>query len=225
MKGPIIIGDWDLERPTVRGADFSAYGASLIIPHHRNREWQGDQIVPLAALYVQRAQDGTLVGHCDVSHREWALPDLFNPLLSARACEAFHLQPRSPHSERVAIGKLVVQREAWRLAAGELAFSATKDVAWKQFAALRAWASANGVPRHVFVKAESEAKPIYFDFHSPLYVETFVALMRRLPPADQVAISEMLPGPQELWLHDADDNRYTTELRCVAVDTSDSTSR
>jgi hypothetical protein len=33
-----------------------------------------------------------------------------------------------------------------------------------------------------------------------------------------VRFSEMLPGPEHLWLTDAQGNRYTSELRLTAVD-------
>jgi hypothetical protein len=43
-------------------------------------------------------------------------------------------------------------------------------------------------------------------------------------PADRpagerwVAFTEMLPGPDELWLADAQGRRYTSELRVVVLD-------
>ena len=38
-------------------------------------------------------------------------------------------------------------------------------------------------------------------------------------PADlQVGITEMLPEPAQMWLPDAQDQRYASELRIVALD-------
>jgi hypothetical protein len=37
-------------------------------------------------------------------------------------------------------------------------------------------------------------------------------------PATRITISELLPGPDQAWLPDADGNRYFSELRLTAVD-------
>jgi hypothetical protein len=34
----------------------------------------------------------------------------------------------------------------------------------------------------------------------------------------QIDVSEMLPTPEQIWLTDAENNRYTNELRIVVVD-------
>jgi hypothetical protein len=36
----------------------------------------------------------------------------------------------------------------------------------------------------------------------------------------RATISEMLPGPEHLWLRDAEGRRYTSEFRLVTVDAS-----
>jgi len=60
-----------------------------------------------------------------------------------------------------------------------------------------------------------EPKPIYVDFGSPVQVEIFVSYLRA---ADELGLSEMLPGHDDLWLHDARGSRYTSELRLAATD-------
>jgi hypothetical protein len=70
-----------------------------------------------------------------------------------------------------------------------------------------------------------EIKPIYVDFASPIYVELLAKLVRRTKEAgggesarEQVTVAEMLPGPDQVWLADAADQRYTSELRIAALD-------
>ena len=78
------------------------------------------------------------------------------------------------------------------------------------------------LPRYVFAKAHVEDKPLYVDFDSPVYVELFIKVVRRVlasdRPNEQIAISEMLPTPDQVWLSDFSGEKYTSELRIVAVD-------
>jgi hypothetical protein len=66
----------------------------------------------------------------------------------------------------------------------------------------------------------AEDKPVAVHFGSPALVGVLARAMRRATE-DQLAtfsITEMLPGPDRLWLRDKDDRHYTSELRFVAVD-------
>jgi len=78
------------------------------------------------------------------------------------------------------------------------------------------------MPRFVFFKAPVEPKPCYLDFESPILVDIFCKMVRRTQDAGsagaQIEISEMLPTPDQIWLTDAENNRYTNELRLVVVD-------
>jgi hypothetical protein len=78
------------------------------------------------------------------------------------------------------------------------------------------------LPRFVFVKLPVEVKPFYLDFDSPVYVEIFAKMVRRMVAShrakDEVTISEMLPAPGQFWLTDADGHAYTSELRMVVRD-------
>jgi hypothetical protein len=71
------------------------------------------------------------------------------------------------------------------------------------------------------VVSPTEPRPFYVDFHSPVYVNIFAKAVRRLPrddPQGRMTISEMPPTPEQTWLTDDEGNRYTSELRFVAVD-------
>jgi hypothetical protein len=58
------------------------------------------------------------------------------------------------------------------------------------------------------------------DFDSPVYVSIFAKAVRRLArrdPGAKLTVSEMLPTPEQTWLTDDEGQRYTSELRFVAV--------
>jgi hypothetical protein len=84
------------------------------------------------------------------------------------------------------------------------------------------WMRRHGLPRFVFVRVPVEVKPFYLDFESPIYVEIFIKMIRRMLASDskqgRVTLIEMLPTPEQVWLPDADGRTYTSELRIVAWD-------
>ncbi|MFG1954764.1 lantibiotic dehydratase [Micromonospora sp. NPDC048830] len=121
------------------------------------------------------------------------------------------------HVPRIRCGRVVLQRETWRVPADRLrglAYSgdrvAADDAA--EFLAARRLRAEHGLPRHVFVKLPGEPKPIYVDWEAPLLVRQLCRLARRA--RGTVEISEMLPGPDQRWFA-VDGQRYTTELRCA----------
>jgi hypothetical protein len=64
-----------------------------------------------------------------------------------------------------------------------------------------------------------ERKPTYLDMESSVLVRIFCRQIRqRADRLDElVAVSEMLPRPEDCWL-ELDRERYTSELRLAAVD-------
>jgi hypothetical protein len=108
--------------------------------------------------------------------------------------------------------------------AAEMSFAFEKDEAMR-FLNARRWAAELGLPRFVFYKSPIEVKPVYLDLQSPVLVNLFARVVRRTAQgsgADEaIWVSEMLPGPDEVWLEDGAGQRYTSELRLVAVDQSD----
>jgi hypothetical protein len=135
---------------------------------------------------------------------------LFLPIFVA-ALRSF--DPVGEGNNRVQIGRLVVRRATWTSSAGELPESPDE---------LAAWASARGLPRQVFVRSPLERKPRFVDLESPTLLRTlarFVAPARERAPEAEVVFTEMLPAPDECWLEDGD-GHYTSELRVVALDTS-----
>ncbi|MYZ38957.1 hypothetical protein GT002_28595 [Streptomyces sp. SID4917] len=54
-----------------------------------------------------------------------------------------------------------------------------------------------------------------------MYVNIFAKAARRLArkdPSARMTVTEMLPTPEQAWLTDDEGNKYTSELRFVAVD-------
>ena len=125
------------------------------------------------------------------------------------------------HAPRVLIDKLVIHRETWRFLKDELNFATEKDEA-SRFLGARRWMKNHELPQKMFVKSALEVKPFYVDLESPVLVEILCRAIRRMNSSggegEALIFSEMLPGPQQLWLQDAKGNKYTSELRFAVVD-------
>lgn len=120
------------------------------------------------------------------------------------------------HAPRIRTGRTVLQRELWRIPAGELhgvgiaGFGRTGDAA--EFHAACGLRERHRLPRYCFVKFAGEPKPLFVDFEAPLFVRQMFRLAQGANGL--VEFSEMLPGPDRLWLtHEG--RRYTTEIRCA----------
>jgi len=126
-----------------------------------------------------------------------------------------------PHMPRVTIDRVVVQREQWSYGAAELQF-VQKEEECDRFLEARRWMREQGLPRYIFVSAHIEDKPFYVDLESPVYVEILLKLVRRVLASDKpdtpIVITEMLPNPEQLWLPDKDNRKYSSELRMAFVD-------
>jgi hypothetical protein len=170
-----------------------------------------DLIGSPAGLLVRR-RDGTL---------ERDLLEVVGDLISGAIMNSFDLVPPGAHTPRVTIDDLVVGRERWTLAATNPAFADTADESTRYLQA-RAWAASHGLPRHVFLRFTGERKPIYADLTSLASIDLISRSLRRSrrnAGADAtVTVVEMLPAPDQAWLTDARGQRYTAELRMVAVD-------
>lgn len=124
------------------------------------------------------------------------------------------------HVPRTSIDCLVVSRETWRLALGDLDFAAARSEG-ERFVGARAWRRRFGLPEHVFVGFAHETKPFGVDLRSPVLVEALAASVRagtRRDPEAPVVVSEMLPAPGGAWVPDAEGRTYVSELRLQFVD-------
>jgi hypothetical protein len=180
--------------------------------------WRADaQVLPASELVVERAAEGLIVRTRD-GMRRFHVADFYSMILGRHYWEKISLLPARPHLPRIAFDGLVVAREKWRFACGEIAFAGLAS-AEARFVAARRWMWAHGLPRWVFARFASERKPVYVDFTSPVSVDAFARLLRRgaEDEAGAVAVSEMLPTPEQCWLADAEGNRYSSELRLAAL--------
>ncbi len=86
-----------------------------------------------------------------------------------------------------------------------------------------AFARDRGMPRRLFAKSPLERKPMYLDVESPALARILCRHARQAAadaPDAPIRFTEMLPTPEQCWLSDAEDNRYVSEMRLVAVDRS-----
>ena len=178
------------------------------------------KVLPLGALVVEREGDDLVVKTRDGRLR-FEIIDVLAEFFGLTVTSCFNLLAAAKHTPRVTIDRLVVSRESWSFSALEIGFAHEKS-APDRFVAARKWARENGMPRFVFVKTPAEVKPFYVDFESPIYIDIFAKLVRQAMNAEnkdgRIRVTEMLPAHDESWLLDAEGERYTSELRIVAVD-------
>lgn len=139
---------------------------------------------------------------------------VFDWLLTTQVNSHFRMFSRKAHQPRVQIDDLIVQREAWSFSREELEFATRKDPN-ARLQGILTLAEEHALPRRVFVKARNEAKPFFMDFRDVLSMEDGMKFLRA---TDEATFSEFLPGPEQLALQDAAGRSYTSELRCVVVD-------
>ncbi|WP_141324318.1 lantibiotic dehydratase [Myxococcus sp. AB025B] len=172
--------------------------------------------IPLDDLFVE--SDGKSARL--VSKRLGSEVCLYNGELESAVHTAFSLPRIRPlkvslgeHTPRVTLGGVVVQREQWKLdAAACEALLACKDDRARLRVASGLW-DARGLPPCVFAKFKGERKPVLVDVRSPPLLRVFLNLLEQ---KEEVLLSEMLPGPEQLWLR-GPMGRHTVELRCTLM--------
>jgi hypothetical protein len=176
--------------------------------------------ITIGELVVEEL-DGRLQLRTRDGSQRFEFVEAFAELLTMHVSDTFKLLSPRPHMPRIMLDRLVVTRESWMLPIGTLAFAHEKDEA-ARFLAARRWAWAHGFPRFAFIKTPVELKPFYVDFDSPVLINIFAKIMRRTaaeyPPETLITVGEMWPDLNHIWLPDAEGQRYTCELRMVAVD-------
>jgi hypothetical protein len=150
-----------------------------------------------------------------------AVETFASEMLSSVLVNCFKIFAPRRHTPRVTIDNLVISRETWSFEPEEMEFAFEKSEA-ERFLAARRWMREMELPRFVFYKTPVERKPYYVDFESPVYVDMFARAVRNTAEGDAggqpIDVSEMLPGPDQHWLCDAEGNAYTGELRIIALD-------
>ncbi|MEV0129591.1 hypothetical protein AB0H83_14180 [Dactylosporangium sp. NPDC050688] len=151
------------------------------------------------------------------------LLEVVGELLTEAVVNAFKPLPPGSHQPRITIDRLVLCREAWTFDAADTAWAFAADER-RRYAAARRWRIEHGLPERLFCKVPTEKKPFALDFRSLPLVNLLAKTVRQTAGAGPgtFTVSEMLPESDGLWLTDGSGNRYTSELRFVAVDTEQS---
>ncbi len=167
-------------------------------------------LTDVAGKLVVRSRDGR--------HR-FDLVEVLGDLLALHLLQHFRILPPAAHSPRITVDRVVLSRESWTCPAADLGFASMAGERDRYLAA-RDWAGRLGVPRFAFAHTTVESKPFFVDLAALSSVDLLARAARRAAaaPAGTVTITEMLPEPDGLWLTDAAGDRYTAELRMVAVD-------
>ena len=178
------------------------------------------RMLPIGQLVLEE-HDGEIVVRTRDGDHQFDLLEVFHDIIAPNICDAFKILAPGAHTPRVTIDRLVICRESWRFAPTELSWAFATD-ALERFLGQRRWAQLQDLPRFFFVRTPNEMKPYYVDVDSPIYAEIFAKAVRQSEASESkdetITITEMLPDLEHLWLPDANGERYTSELRIVAVD-------
>lgn len=109
----------------------------------------------------------------------------------------------------VVLGAVTLQRARWRVPTQTLAAAEPHT----RFLGLRRLARDTNV-RFLFGRSAHERKPYLIDLASPLAADLVNHITRG---CDEIDVERMAPGPEGLWLRDAEGRRYTSELRMQVV--------
>lgn len=180
-----------------------------------------ERALPLGRLVVEE-REGELVVCTRNGSQQFDVLEIFDGMLAPQVCDMFKILASAPYTPRITIDRLVMCRETWRFAPEELSWASHTDPL-AGYVGCRRWAQAHKLPRFFFVRTPCERKPFYVDLDSPIYVELFAKAVRQVigtegTKGEFITLAEMLPDPEHAWLPDAQGNRYTCEMRLVAVD-------
>lgn len=118
-----------------------------------------------------------------------------------------------PHTPRLILQGIVMQRERWDLPTADLIAGALPKDGLDLFRLAQAWRVRYGWPARVFVRVPNERKPFYIDLNSYLSVELLAFLLRGNAT---LTVTEMLPDVDGLWLR-REEQPYTSEMRVTAL--------
>lgn len=188
---------------------------------------EGHTAHPLSDLMICKREGRLLVVSCDQS-RSFDILTAFSDLLGTYLGHKASFWPAASYCPRVAIDKLVIQRETWRMGPDALSFAFAEGQS-QRFLGARKWMRSRGIPQIMFVKSPLEEKPFYVDLDSPVFVDILCKTVRELRlakgPSREIAFSEMLPGTRDAWLPGASGETFTSELRFAIIERQPSSMR
>jgi hypothetical protein len=212
-----IPDDWP--RTTARETEWLAGPADVQLGFTVASGMNRERLLPVTALTVT-ADAGRLIVRAP-DGRSWPLIETFADLLCMNAFDTWKLAGTGTHTPRITVDGLVFVRETWRTTVGDTGLAGVIGER-ERYLAVRRWRQVLQLPERVFIRIDTEVKPCYLDLTSPLYARILCNMLgaahRRGGPGTSLAISEMLPGPDDAWLTDADGLRYACELRAQIRD-------
>ncbi|HTF66874.1 MAG TPA: lantibiotic dehydratase [Edaphobacter sp.] len=131
------------------------------------------------------------------------------------------LQGEASHSPRLQVGRVIVQRESWKVKPDTDQIEAAKAGGEGSYAAIRALREEHNLPERVYLRGilpqrmslEKDVKPVYMDFRNPLLAEVASKMVGRF---DGLLITEMLPTIGDCWL-EGPGGHYSSEFRTVVM--------
>lgn len=108
---------------------------------------------------------------------------------------------------RIRFNQTIYKRQTWVFAQSQWPSPEADD--FHAFVGWRCWQQSHSLPRWVFIKCDSEPKPLFIDFDNPLAIDALTTVLKK---AQRIQVSEMLPAPDQLWLNDAR-GRVCCEIR------------
>ncbi|HET9894515.1 MAG TPA: lantibiotic dehydratase [Streptosporangiaceae bacterium] len=176
------------------------------------------RLLPSMTITVTE-QDGELIAAAG-DGRRWPLLAIFAMPIAWSGTDLFKLARPGRHVPRITIDRLVVVRESWRTTVAEA--WPTRSGGLPEYLAARRLRLALGLPDRLFVKISAEVKPVYVDLTSPRSVSALATMLRaareRAGAQTEVAMTELLPGPDQAWLPGPGGQRYFSELRVQVRD-------
>jgi hypothetical protein len=175
-------------------------------------------VMPGAAMTVIR-RGGELAVRLMSSGAELDFFEVIGDLMSGVVANAFQPVAPAAHRPRITIDRFVLCREQWIFQVADSGWAFVKDER-ARYRLARIWRQEHQLPERVFFRVPAEAKPVAADFRSLVLVNLFAKHIRQTKAAGygEYTVTEMLPGPGQLWLADHAGRRYTCELRFVAFD-------
>ncbi|MGW0711549.1 hypothetical protein ACWD4G_37305 [Streptomyces sp. NPDC002643] len=168
---------------------------------------------------VRRWRNGFIGLHEPADGRDlWLLPDyddngvdvggLIHCATPALSLTSFTL---GPHTPRIVIDGVVVQRRRWEIGAADVPGASGRVPSGREWLALQTWRRGLGLPRRAYFWLDTEGKPMYIDFASVVSVSNFLRSSR---DARTVVLTEAHPDPRHLWLR-TKDGSLTSEIRTL----------
>jgi hypothetical protein len=194
-------------------------GVNFQLEYDDTPAWfERDRVLSIAEVFVESSAAGLMLRTRDGAHR-FPAASFFGRQTLGLFMQRFGLFAPQAHRPRICIDDLVISRESWRFSRDALSFAVVREDA-ERYRAARAFMHRHRLPQFMFYRIPGEPKPIYLDWASPSMVDLLAHAIRGSSNREEwsASFTEMLPGPDDLWLIGPGGERYTSELRLTVLD-------